>query len=54
MPVLLSYREEGMSSPSASAARPPVPSSTASDQPGKLIECMQICLKPTDAIYFVL
>ncbi len=26
----------------------------ASDQPGKLIKCMQICLKPTDAIYFVL
>lgn len=43
-------------SPSASAARPPVPSSTASDQPGKLIKCMQICfaVKPTDAIYFVL
>lgn len=41
-------------SPSASTARPLVPSSTASDQPGKLIKFMQICLycylKPTDPL----
>lgn len=31
-------------STSASTARPPVPSSTASDQLGKIIKFMQICL----------
>lgn len=31
-------------SPSASTTRPPVPSSTAFDQPGKLIKFTQICL----------
>lgn len=40
--------------PSASTARPLVSSSTASDQPGKLIKFMQMCLycylKPTDPL----